>query len=218
MPSSNEQTNRMMRGFYGGTFDPIHQGHLQLALYVLAHCQLNQLDLLPCHIPPHRAAPGSSSAHRAAMVKIAIAKHPGLVMNELELSKNSPSFTVDTLTALKQQFPQDTLCFLLGMDSLCSFKSWHRYEQILQLAHLIVLQRPGYSVMNGDAPSLLAAHQVNEVAELRQCQAGKIVLLDNPTYAISASQIRGQYQQNQIDPNLQIPEVQQYIEQHQLYR
>ena len=215
MPSN---THNKLRGFYGGTFDPIHQGHLQLALYVLANCQLNQLDLLPSHIPPHRATPGSSSAHRAAMVRLAIAGHPGLVINELELRKNQPSYTVDTLSVLKQQFPDDHLCFLIGMDSLCNFKSWHRYQHILQLAHLIVLQRPGYQPDKGDAPSLLAEFQATERKELQQHAAGKILLLDNPTYAISASQIRGQYQQNQLDPQLQIPAVQQYIEQHQLYR
>jgi nicotinate-nucleotide adenylyltransferase len=215
MPSN---THSKLRGFYGGTFDPIHQGHLQLALYVLANCQLNQLDLLPSHIPPHRATPGSSSAHRAAMVRLAIAGHPGLVINELELRKNQPSYTVDTLSALKQQFPDDHLCFLIGMDSLCNFKSWHRYQHILQLAHLIVLQRPGYQPDKGDAPSLLAEFQATERKELQQQAAGKILLLDNPTYAISASKIRGQYQQNQLDPQLQIPAVQQYIEQHQLYR
>ncbi|MBN8446545.1 MAG: nicotinate-nucleotide adenylyltransferase [Gammaproteobacteria bacterium] len=215
MPNSN---NFNLRGYYGGTFDPIHQGHLQLALYVQNYCQLSQLDLLPCHIPPHRAAPGSSSAHRAAMVRLAVAEHPALVINELELNKNQPSFTVDTLRTLKQQHPDDALCFLLGMDSLCSFKSWHQYAEILTLAHLIVLQRPGYDAITGDAPSLLASYQAKDILELRRNSAGKILVLDNPTYNISASQIRGQYQQNQLDPSLQIPAVQQYIEQHQLYR
>lgn len=215
MPSNN---NFNLRGYYGGTFDPIHQGHLQLALYVQAYCQLSLLELLPCHIPPHRATPGSSSEHRAAMVRLAIAGHSALQINELELNKNQASFTVDTLRTLKQQHPDDALCFLLGMDSLCSFKRWHQYPQILELAHLIVLQRPGYDAVAGDAPSLLAAYQAKDLTELHQHSAGKILLLDNPTYNISASQIRGQYQQNQLDPSLQIPAVQQYIEQHQLYR
>ncbi len=215
MPSSNKLK---LRGFYGGTFDPIHQGHLQLALYVQRHCQLSQLDLLPCHIPPHRTAPGSSSEHRAAMVRIAIADYPKLQINELELNKNLPSYTVDTLRILKQQYPNDALCFLLGMDSLCNFKSWHQYQLILDLAHLIVLQRPGYEVVTGDAPSLLDTYQVASLSDLCEHMAGKILVLDNPTYNISASQIRGQYQQNQLDPSLQIPAVQQYIEQHQLYR
>ncbi len=211
-------SNNNLRGFYGGTFDPIHQGHLQLALYVLHHCQLNQLELLPCHIPPHRTAPGSSSTHRAAMVRLAIAEHPGLVINELELAKQQPSYTVDTLRQLQQQYPQDHLCFLLGMDSLCQFKSWFEYQQILQLAHLIVLERPGYQATIGDAPALLAAHEVVDLEALRQHKAGKILRLNNPMFDISASQIRRQYQQNQQEADLQIPAVQQYIEQHQLYR
>ncbi len=118
-------------GFYGGTFDPIHHGHLQLALYVAAHCQLSCLQLLPCHLPPHRAHPGVSSAHRAAMVELAIAPYPQLQLNTLELSKNSPSYTVETLEQLRAQYPTDTLLFVIGMDSLNQFQHWHRYQDIL---------------------------------------------------------------------------------------
>ncbi len=207
-----------LRGFYGGTFDPIHQGHLQLALFVVDYCQLDQLDLLPCHIPPHRAAPGSQSHHRAAMVKLAIADHPKLVLNELELSKDSASYTVETLTELKKQYPDDSLCFLLGMDSLCSLTKWHQYQQMFNLAHLLVLQRPGYSTDKGDAPELLRKHQADSLDELRQNSAGKILILPNPNYPISATQIRQSYQIGVPQNNYEIPTVQQYIEQHQLYR
>ncbi len=207
-----------LRGFYGGTFDPIHQGHLQLALFVVDYCQLEQLELLPCHIPPHRAAPGSQSQHRAAMVKIAIADSPQLLLNELELRKDSPSFTVETLSALKKQYPNDNLCFLIGMDSLCSLTQWHQYQQIFKLAHLLVLQRPGYSSDLGDAPELLRQYQAHSLEELRLNSAGKILLLPNPNYPISATEIRQSYQKGEPLSHYQIPAVQQYIQQHQLYR
>ncbi len=207
-------------GFYGGTFDPIHQGHLQLALYVAAHCQLSCLQLLPCHLPPHRAHPGVSSAHRAAMVELAIAPYPQLQLNTLELSKNSPSYTVETLEQLSAQYPTDTLLFVIGMDSLNQFQHWHRYQDILQLCHLVVLQRPGYSATAPATASLLQRYQVTDLAQLRQQRCGGMLLLQNPLYDISASQIRQTLQQgsNPVPPELQIAAVSSYIRQHGLYQ
>lgn len=207
-------------GFYGGTFDPIHQGHLQLALYVAAHCQLSFLQLLPCHLPPHRAHPGVSSAHRAAMVELAIAPYPQLQLNTLELSKNSPSYTVETLEQLRAQYPTDTLLFVIGMDSLNQFQHWHRYQDILQLCHLVVLQRPGYSATEAATASLLQRYQVADLAQLRQQRCGGMLLLQNPLYDISASQIRQRLQQqsNPVPPELQIAAVSSYIRQHGLYQ
>lgn len=207
-------------GFYGGTFDPIHQGHLQLALYVQQYCQLKELQLLPCHLPPHRAHPGVSSQHRAKMVELAISPYPHLKLNTLELQKNSASYTVETLELLHQQYADDTLCFVIGMDSLCAFQSWFRYQDILQLCHLLVCQRPGYQP-NAAAQTLLQTYGVSTINELQQ-QSGKILLLDNPLFDISATQIRtdfaSQNQQNTPAPSLQIPEVLAYINQHQLYQ
>jgi nicotinate-nucleotide adenylyltransferase len=208
-------------GFYGGTFDPIHQGHLQLALYVRQHCQLKELQLLPCHLPPHRAHPGVNSVHRAKMVELAISPYPQLKLNTLELSKNSPSYTVETLELLRQTYPNDTLCFVIGMDSLCAFQSWFRYQDILHLCHLLVCQRPGYQ-LNTTAQTLLQSHGATDMTELSQQTSGKILLLDNPLFDISATQIRAgfanQTRQNTPDPSLQIPQVLAYIHQHQLYQ
>ncbi len=209
-----------MLGFYGGTFDPIHQGHLQLALYVAKHCQLSCLQLLPCHLPPHRVHPGVSSAHRAAMVELAIAPYPQLKLNLLELTKNSASYTVETLQLLQQQYPTDTLLFVIGMDSLNQFQRWHRYQDILQLCHLVVLQRPGYSALDPATQQLLQQHQAADLSALQQQAAGKILLLDNPNYDISASQIRQSWQNDAVavPAELQIAAVSRYIKQHQLYQ
>lgn len=199
------------RGFYGGTFDPIHQGHLQSALYVQQHAGLHSLDLLPCHLPPHRDTP-SSSEHRAEMVRLAIAPYPQLQLNLLELQRDTPSYTVETLTALRAQYPQDQLFFVIGMDSLCAFCRWHRWQDILKLCHLLVLQRPGYSSSEGDAPKLLRTYgrSLNDI----QTAAGAIVLLDNPPLDVSATAIRA----GQMPAALQIDAVQAYIRQHQLYQ
>jgi len=201
-----------LRGFYGGTFDPIHQGHLQCALFVQQYCQLNSLDLLPCHLPPHRESP-SASEHRAAMVRLAIAPYPQLQLNLLELSRQTPSYTVDTLGLLQQQYPSDTLCFVIGMDSLAYLTRWHRWQDILARCHLLVLQRPGYSSADGDAPALLQQYGAASLTQLSQRRGGYILTLPNPAIDVSASAIRS----GQAAQALQIPAVQAYIRQHGLY-
>jgi len=204
---------KRLSGFYGGTFDPIHQGHLDVALFVQQHCQLDSLTLLPCHLPPHRAH-SASSEHRAAMVQLAIAPYAKLSLSRLELARNQPSYTVDTLTLLSQAQPNDQLCFVIGMDSLQYFTRWHRWQQILQLCHLLVVQRPGYQACDGDAPMLLQQFGLSDVAALRQQANGGILLLDNPLWPVSATAIRQGTQGQQG----QITAVQEYIRTHQLYQ
>lgn len=209
-------SNNQLLGIYGGTFDPIHLGHLAVARYVLQHCQLQSIRFLPCHLPPHRATPGVNSEQRAAMVQRAIAGQPEFVLDKLELQLAQPSYTVHSLRLLKSKFPDATLCFILGMDSLCSFRSWHQWQQILSLCHLIVLQRPGYNSTMGDAPSLLATY-AGTVPELQRHSAGKIVLLDNPDFAQSATQIRASLL-NPAEPHPMLPKaVWQFICEHRLY-
>jgi nicotinate-nucleotide adenylyltransferase len=209
-----------MRGLYGGTFDPIHQGHLQLALYVQQYCQLDQLELIPCHLPPHRAHPGVNSEHRAAMVRLAIAPYPQLVLNLLELDKHSPSYTVETLELLHSQHPTDTLLFMIGMDSLLQFHFWHRYQDILKLCHLLVCQRPGYQPDNPITRTLLSQKQVQTVADLQRNSAGGILLLPNPQFDVSATTIRASLKQPDAIPaaTMQIDAVDAYIRAHQLYQ
>lgn len=209
-----------MLGFYGGTFDPIHQGHLQSALYVQQYCQLDRLELIPCHLPPHRAHPGVSSEHRAAMVRLAIAPHPQLALNLLELEKNSPSYTVETLELLRAQYPNDTLLFVIGMDSLTQFHRWFRYQDILKLCHLLVCQRPGYQPDSIETKALLAAHQLQTVSNLQNKTQGGILILPNPLLDVSATAIRQSLQQsaNSKGELLQIDAVAAYIKAHQLYQ
>lgn len=209
-----------MLGFYGGTFDPIHQGHLRSALYVQQYCQLDRLELIPCHIPPHRAHPGVNSEHRAAMVRLAIAPYPQLTLNLLELEKNSPSYTIETLELLRAKYPNDTLLFVIGMDSLTQFHSWFRFQDILKLCHLLVCQRPGYQPELAETRALLAEHQLQTVSDLHIQTAGGILLLPTPLLDVSATAIRRSLQQPDIPPSelLQIDAVSAYIKAHQLYQ
>lgn len=215
-------TSRPDRAFavFGGTFDPIHRAHVACAQYVLQHCAVREVQLMPCHLPPHRASPGVSAEHRAAMVQLAIQHIPGLSLQSLELNKHSPSYTVDSLRLLREQYPRGGLLFVMGMDSLAYFKQWHQWQSILQLAHLVVCQRPGSTAADGDCPQLLEQYGTSALQDLHLLDAGKIMLLNNPPVELSATRVRALLEKNQSGGELTqlIPaEVLQYIKTERLY-
>lgn len=203
-------------GILGGTFDPVHNGHISCAQFVQQYCQLTQVRLMPCHLPAHRATPGVSSQHRAAMVQLAINDKPELALEMLELNKTTPSFTVDSLQLLHARQPQCHYHFIIGMDSLCYFRSWKDWQHILQLANLLVCQRPGYSATQGDAPALLAEYEAGSVGQIHS-RPGQILLLPNPQSDISASEIRQQLKLKQLPHESLNPAVLNYIQQQGLY-
>ena len=205
-------------GILGGTFDPVHNGHIACADYVQRKCGLDTVRLMPCHLPPHRATPGVSAEQRAAMVQLAIAGYPKLALERLELDKQSPSYTVDSLQLLHQREPDSRFYFIIGMDSLCYFRQWKNWQRVLQLAHLLVCERPGYQATEGDAPFLLQHYGVADIAVLQQSAAGGILLLDNPLFAISATDIRRQLQQHSTAGSALDPAVLNYIQLQQLYQ
>ena len=208
---------RPLIGIFGGTFDPIHQGHLACARYVLEHCALDQLQFMPCHMPPHRASPGVSAQQRATMVELAIADESAMVLQPLELDRDSPSYTAESLALLQHSMPTSTLAFVIGMDSLCYLTKWYHWQRILELGHLIVCQRPGYSREDGDAPALLRKYAASPAA-LHQHKHGKIIELNNPDFSPSATAIREALAQNRQNiSELALP-VLNYIQQHRLYQ
>lgn len=205
-------------GILGGTFDPVHNGHIACADYVQRHCGLDSVRLMPCHLPPHRATPGVSAEQRAAMVQLAIAGYPKLALERLELDKHSPSYTVDSLKLLTQREPDNRFYFIIGMDSLCYLRQWKNWQQILQLAHLLVCERPGYQANDGDAAFLLKEYGADDISELKQSPAGSILLVHNPLHAISATDIRQQLQHSRTACDTLDPAVLNYIQMQQLYQ
>jgi len=185
-------------GILGGTFDPVHLGHVSCARFVQQHCQLDEVRLMPCHLPAHRATPGATSEQRAAMVTLAIQSYTRLSLERLE--------------------PNSRFYFIIGMDSLCYFQQWKDWQGILKQAHILVCQRPGYSAAEGDAPFLLQHYGINNVTSLKQVSAGKILLLDNPLHAISASHIRQQLVSANPGTDTLDPVVLNYIATQQLYQ
>tara|TARA_R110002126_G_scaffold97190_15_gene226779 strand:- start:7018 stop:7677 length:660 start_codon:yes stop_codon:yes gene_type:complete len=214
---TNPDTQRKVVAIFGGTFDPIHLGHLACARYVLEHCPVDEVQLMPCHLPPHRATPGVSAVQRAEMIKLAIAAEPAMQLQPLELQRDSPSYTADSLSLLRQAMPDSTLAFIVGMDSLSYFKQWYQWQHILKQCHLIVCQRPGYSSQDGDCPALLAQYGADQNT-LRTLQHGRIIVLDNPPILASATAIRQALAQHQQNISELDPAVLNYIQQQRLYQ
>jgi nicotinate-nucleotide adenylyltransferase len=206
-------------GIFGGTFDPIHHGHLRLALELNQQLQLDEMRLMPSHRPPHRAAPGVTSAMRVAMVRLAVAQCPALQIDERELRRTTPSYTVDSLLELRQELGTDvSLILAVGMDAFAQLHTWHRWRELLDYAHLVVVSRPGYTLpLTGEVADLVRAKQVG--AGVLDVQAhGGILLSELSLLPISSSAIRAQVKRSE-SPQFLLPEaVWAYMLEHRLYR
>ncbi|EKP0307567.1 nicotinate-nucleotide adenylyltransferase [Aeromonas veronii] len=206
-------------GLLGGTFDPIHIGHLRPAIEARDTLGLAEMRLIPNHIPPHRANPFCSSEQRLAMVKLAAAENHHFVVDERELKRDKPSYTIDTLIELRRELPDTPLCFLMGMDSLLSLPSWHRWQELLDHAHLVVSVRPGWQPeYPAEVAQLLARHHTTDANALHQRLAGHIWLASNQPIELSATRLR-ELLATGGDPRYLLPEpVAHYIDQQGLYR
>lgn len=133
-------------GVLGGTFDPVHYGHLRPALELLQDLSLRELRLIPGRIPPHRGAPLVASAERLELLQAAVADIPGLTVDDRELHRDGPSYTVDTLVSLRRELGTRPVCFALGADAFLGLPTWHRWREIAEHAHLVVMGRPGHEI------------------------------------------------------------------------
>ncbi|WKE66630.1 nicotinate-nucleotide adenylyltransferase [Gallaecimonas kandeliae] len=201
-------------GLFGGTFDPIHNGHLRLAVEVLEAFGLESLSLLPNKAPPHRAQPLADAGQRLAMARLAVEGVPGLKVDDIELRRAGHSYTVDTLEAFAGEHPGRPLLFVMGMDSLLSFTSWHRWQRILELASLAVCCRPGHLL----DPLALDTRLASCLGEGPVTGPGAIRALTTTELAISATDIRARIAQGQRLDFLVPQAVAQYIEAQGLYR
>jgi nicotinate-nucleotide adenylyltransferase len=207
--------------YFGGSFDPIHHAHLRLALEVKHACNFDQLFLVPAHKPPHKQALGASAGQRLAMLKLALAACPELAIDDRELHRDGPSYTVDTLAQLRrEQGPQTSISWVIGGDSLASLHHWHRWRGLLELGHLVVMQRPGSDNDNSLHPDVRAAVAQcrGEVSDIRARPAGTIVLLELSQLAISATKIRSDLGAGRSAQFLLPDSVLAYIRSHDLYQ
>lgn len=157
-------------GVYGGSFDPVHFGHLRTALEVRLQLALDELRFIPSGDPPHKAGPKASAADRIRMLELAIANSPGLVIDPREINRQQTSYTFDTLQELRAEFPNTSLTLVIGTDQFSVFDTWHRWEELLVLADLAVMKRPGESLtefatalLNGEHASRITLCQVTQL-------------------------------------------------------
>lgn len=205
-------------GILGGTFDPIHFGHLRTALELHAALNLSEVRIIPCYQPVHRKSPVASPEQRLAMVKTAIEGESALRADSCEIDRKTPSFTIDTLKELRASQPNSPLCLIMGIDALLSFSSWHKWEEILTLAHLVVAHRPQYHLpQTGIVAELLKERLKQNPRDLHTHMAGNILLHPVTPLDISSTDIRKQIASGR-NPRYLLPDsVYNYIKEHGTY-
>lgn len=210
-------------GIFGGTFDPIHYGHLRLAEEMLELANLREVRFIPTGTPPHRDAPQVSAQDRSAMVRMAIADQHAFVLDEREVKRATLCYTVDTLRELRAEMGEaQPLCLLMGGDAFLQLHTWHEWEQLFALAHIVVGYRPGFSLeerIHGAPPALRRHYQQRlcAAADLTQHPCGGIAELAIPKLEISATLIRSRVAENRSIRYLLPNAVADYIHQHHLY-
>lgn len=193
-------------GVFGGTFDPIHFGHLRSAFELLQSLQLREVRFLPCGNPPHRAAPIADAATRVDMVRCAIEAQEGFVLDDREVRRPGLSYSVDTLRSLREDFPDNPLCLIVGMDSFLSLPKWYQWQEIMRLAHIVVAHRPGWQVpRRGALGALLTDRGTTLVADLHKSLAGGIYVHEVTQLEISSTSIRALIAAGH-DPRFLLPE------------
>lgn len=208
-----------MIGIFGGTFDPVHIGHLRPVLEVHQALHFDEVRLIPCFQPPHRGVPEATPQQRLAMLKLAVREVPEFIIDERELQRGGPSYMVDTLLSLRQEIGVRPLCLILGMDAFRGLAGWNRWRQLIELAHLVVVRRPGNELpTEGEVAALLCERRVDAADQLRAHPAGALWVQEVTLLDISATYIRRDVHAGR-DIRFLVPEaVRHYIEAQGLYR
>ena len=180
-----------MIGLLGGTFDPVHFGHLRPALEIQQSIGLDEVRLLPSHVPPHRSQPHATPQQRLAMLHAAVAGDPAFTVDTREFEREGPSYTLDTLQSLRAELAGTSLSLLIGMDAFREFSSWHRWREILDYAHLVVMTRPGKVPPEQDElADFISLHRVADAATLKSRASGLLLFHPVTQLEISGTQIR----------------------------
>ena len=205
-------------GIFGGTFDPIHFGHLRTAFELRRKLDLSQVRFLPNGDPPHRSGTIASAADRLGMVSATIAGQPHFVVDDRELHRDGPSYSVDTLTDLRAEYPARSLCLIVGMDAFLGLPQWYQWKKVLQLAHVVVAHRPGWRAPDaGPLGELLRERGTDNEHDIHRAMAGHIYVHGVTQLEISSSALRSLIC-NGGDPRFLIPDtVRKYIQEHNCY-
>lgn len=194
-------------GILGGTFDPVHNGHLRLAVELAESLGLAQVRLVPCARPPHRKPPVVSPGQRAKWIRVAITGEPKLRLDDRELLRDGPSYTVDTLAALRRELPDTPLCLIMGRDVMAGLDEWQDWRQLFDYAHLILVERPD---TGGEFPAAVATELTercnDDPAALAASTHGVIHVCSPPPLTISGTHIRALLAEGR-SPRFLLPDV-----------
>ena len=201
-----------MIGIYGGSFDPIHLGHLKTATTLKTELQLDHLFLLPCCEPVHKDGLKYPSNDRLKMLNLALEKFSTLEIDSREILRGGDSYMIDTLHELKQIYRDEPICLIIGMDSFFKIKTWKDWQEFSKLVHLVILQRQGFNIIDS---SLDSFHNTKEVNELRLESNGLLYFSNCPKINISSSDIRDRIASNQNLDDLLPKSVINYLRLHE---
>ncbi len=206
----------LLYGIFGGTFDPIHNGHLKTIAAVSQQCQLERVHFIPSASPPHRNQPHASARQRLEMVALAIAGFSGYELDDRELKRDSPSYTYDTVRSLQSDFPNRKYCFIAGVDALLGLANWHLGDDLIDRIHFVVMQRPGWYSPE-PLPDWWQARRTTRLDDLKENRAGKFYEVEIEPVAVSATEIRSAISRGIDVSNMLPPAVWDYICTHDLY-
>ncbi len=194
-------------GIFGGTFDPIHYGHLRTAFELIEALRLDEVRFMPCGQPPHREVPVAGTELRLAMVKAATEGQPGFIVDDRETRREGPSYSVETLLDMRAEYPHRSLGLIVGMDVFLGLPKWYQWREILQLAHVIVAHRPGWRAPHmGPLGELLVDRGTQTVSDLHESRAGRVFVRPVTQLEISSTEIR-QLVRAGRDPRFLMPDA-----------
>ncbi len=207
-----------MIGIFGGTFDPVHFGHLRAALEAMEKLGLRDFRMMPAGTPPHRPTTFASAEHRLAMLKLALRNHQDLALDGREIRREGDSFMVDTLAGIHAEAPTARLLLMIGQDAANSLDQWHQWRRLFELCHLVIMRRPDSKhTYSEDLLEQMESRMVDDPHQLRAASAGLVLPLEVTQLAISSTDIRRRVGLG-LSPRYLLPEaVVAYIHEHRLY-
>lgn len=205
-------------GVLGGTFDPIHFGHLRLALEVQQQLNCKEIRFIPCQNPVLDKTAQATIDQRLAMLQLALTDQKNFVLDDREIKRDTPSYMADTLISLREEFPQQTLCLIIGNELFPQLPRWHRWQELLELAHFIVVTRPGFKIdLSKELDTLWQKHVIQDKQLLLTKKSGCLLSLPITQLLIASTAIREQIGQH-ISPRYLLPDsVLRYIEHNKIY-
>jgi len=212
-------------GIFGGTFNPIHRGHVKAAVEVQVKFLLDKILLIPSFIPPHKGAPDiAPPSHRLKMVELAVASYPRIVPSSIEIEAKGKSYSILTLAKLKKRYPDSSMFFILGVDAFLEIDTWRDYEKVLEQCHFIVISRPGYDleetkkVLGGNYSERVIQDFDSVKLERLVRKSYKIFLFPMSALDIASKDIRRKVKLGKSITDLVVDPVEQYIRLNELYQ